>query len=353
MAASEHAGSLEGLDLGRLADFLRGEGVPVAGPLDGRLLSGGKSNLTFSVTDGEHRWVVRRPPVGDILPGAHNMAREHHVMSALAGSAVPVPRTISLCEDPGPIGTQFYVMEQLTGSVVRTRDDAAMLSPDQRRALGHELVDVLASIHNLDYTEVGLGDLGRPSGYLERQLGRWAAQLDRVKTRDHTEVGVITDVLGRTMPQSRSASLVHGDYRLDNVMVSAADPTRIEAVLDWELATLGDPMTDLAALVMFWDEPGTPFNPITRGLMAFEGFPTRAEVIERYASVRGGEVGDLDWYLVFSEFKLAVILEQINARHLRGETRGEGFEGVDEMVVDVFRSARVRIEEVPRLRAAI
>ncbi len=340
------------LDLALLEKYLRSAGVDVVGDLSARLLSGGKSNLTFAVADAEHRWVLRRPPVGEILPGAHNMGREYRVMQALGGTSVPVPRAVALCDSPEPLGAPFYVMEELGGRVIRTQADASDLGVATRRELGLNLVDILADLHDLDYEAVGLGDLGRPVGYLSRQLARWTTQLGKVQTRAFPHAGVITEVLGRTLPATSAASLVHGDYRLDNVIVDADDAARVEAVLDWEMATLGDPLADLGTLLMFWDEPGERFNPITSGLMALEGFPARDEVIDRYLARRALPLDDLDWYLVFSEFKLAVILEQINARHQRGETLGDGFDGLPDMVAGLFESARDRIGRSPALRSS-
>lgn len=340
----------EALDLDIVEKYLRYVGVDVAAPLSARLISGGKSNLTFGVTDGAHRWVVRRPPVGPILPGTHSMAREYRVMGGLRDSRVPVPRMVALCQDLSYLGVEFYVMEELEGRVIRTRADSASLAPPTRRELGRELVDVLAALHDLEPGQFGLGDLGRPDGYLERQLSRWTAQLAEVQTREFEHVDVIARVLSETRPRHPGASLVHGDYRLDNVILAKGDGIRIAGVLDWEMATLGDPLADLGTLLMFWDEPGQRFNPITDGLMALEGFPNRDDVIEQYVSSRGLQLDNLDWYLVFSEFKLAVILEQINARHRRGETMGHGFDGLDQMVSHLFDSARERIARSRMLR---
>lgn len=330
------------LPLPILRAFLSGRGVTTDRPLSARLISGGKSNLTFRVTDDRQRWILRRPPLGDLLPGAHDVAREHRVLTALRNSGVPVPNTVALCEDRGLIGAAFYVMDDVPGRVIRTPADAHALTREERRRVGFALVDVLADLHSLDPASVGLAGLGRPHGYLERQIRRWVAQLQTVQTRDLGYGQEIARELARTIPASSGVSLIHGDYRLDNVLVDASDPARIAAVLDWELATLGDPLADLATLAMFWDEPGRPFNPITRGLMAVEGFPSRTEAIDRYLAHRRIDLAEFGWYLAFAEFRLAVILEQIVARHARGETRGEGFEGTEGMVVELFDSAAQR-----------
>jgi len=337
----------DGLDLTALAACLERNGVPVTGPLTARLISGGRSNLTYIVTGGASEWVVRRPPLGQIFPGAHDVAREHRVMRALAGSPVPVPRMIALCDDDSVLGVPFYVMERVPGTVLRTREQVAAIDAGQRALLGEQLVDTLAMLHEVDYHAVGLGDLGRPAGYLERQVARWTRQYQAIKVRDLRYLDEVATVLRATLPQSGLASIVHGDYRLDNVLVEAADPARIAAVLDWEMTTIGDPLADLATLVMFWDEPGRPYNPISAGLTALAGFPSARAVIERYVSRRGLTIDDVDWYLAFAEFKLAVILEQIHARHVAGQTVGEGFGDIGDMVLFLLESAHEKTSRLP------
>jgi len=343
--------SLEGLDLTALTTYLRAASVPLEGPLTARLISGGRSNLTYAVTDGASRWVLRRPPLGQVLKGAHDVAREHRVMLGLAATAVPVPATVALCRDESVLGVEFYLMDEVGGQVLRTTGLVEPLAVSTRTALGHALVDTLADLHDVDYTAAGLADLGTPDGYLQRQVDRWVRQYGAINVRELPHVDEVVAALRKGMPVAQGASVVHGDYRLDNVMVGHDDPTRIVAVLDWEMATLGDPLADLAMLLMFWDEAGRPFNPITAGLMALDGFPSRDEAIEHYVTRRSLQVENLDWYAVFSQFKLAIILEQMHVRHLTGQTRGEGFEGLGEMVVDLLEAARGDVERSPRLRA--
>lgn len=347
-------GTLEtdGLELDAIRRYMSGVlGEPDLPVPTARLISGGKSNLTYFVEAGTHRWVLRRPPLGDIMPGTHDVLREFRVMSALSGSKVPVPRTVAGCSDPAVTGVDFYVMDEVRGRVIRTREDAAGLTAPQCRRLGESLVDTMVDLHETDPASVGLASLGRPSGYLDRQLARWERQFAAVQVRELPLVTEIVAALAKDVPQTQRPGIVHGDYRLDNVMVAADDPTRLVAVLDWEMATLGDPLVDLAALVMFWDEEGDRFNPITNGLMAVEGFPSRAEVLDRYLAARDMDAADLDWYMVFAEFKLAIILEQIHARHEKGQTRGEGFEGVGDMVVQLLDAAMERIHCSTRLSA--
>jgi aminoglycoside phosphotransferase (APT) family kinase protein len=226
------------INLSRLHSFLLTQGVEVVGELSSELISGGKSNLTIRLTDGASRWIVRRPPLGDILPGAHNMSREYRVQAALATTKVPVPPMVALCEDHTLIGAPFYVMQEVVGDVIRDEDDVRDIAESVRRELGFALVDTLSTLHEVDYKSAGLADLGRPDGYLRRQVQRWNRQYEAIKVRDLLHVDAITTALHRSMPVHPSAALVHGDYRLDNMMVDRSDPASIVAVLEWELATL-------------------------------------------------------------------------------------------------------------------
>ena len=328
-----------GLDTVALHRYLARALPSPPGPVKAELVSGGKSNLTYLVTDGVHRWILRRPPVGQVFTGAHDVSREYRVMNALRGTPVPVPRAWLRCIDDAVIGAPFYLMDEVVGTVLRAPDMVSVLTEPDRRRLGYALVDTLAALHNVSAAAVGLADLGRPDGYLRRQLDRWARQYRQIKTRELPHIEEIIGSLSDSMPENHGASIVHGDFRLDNVIVDAADPGKIVAVLDWEMATLGDPLADLGVFLSFWDEPGTPFNPITGGLTAFPGFPSAAEVIERYSRQRGVTADRIDWYRVFAQFKLAVILEQIHARHLRGGTFGEGFDEVGAMVITLLDAA--------------
>jgi aminoglycoside phosphotransferase (APT) family kinase protein len=335
--------SSDGLDLDALGRYLTDQQVALAGALSSELISGGRSNLTYLVTDGSSNWVLRRPPLGQILAGAHDVAREHRVMAALGSTNVPVPTMVALCEDDSVLGVPFYLMDRIDGTVLRTPELVAELPEPVRARLGDALITTLADLHDVDYEAIGLGNLGRPDGYLQRQVDRWTKQYQKIKIRELPHVDDIVATLRQSMPVSTLSSIVHGDYRIDNVIVAPDDAATIAGVLDWEMATLGDPLADLATLVMFWDEPGKPFNPITGGLTAFAGFPSGDEVIERYVSRRGLVVDDVDWYLVFSEFKLAIILEQIHARHAAGQTLGEGFDNIGEMVIVLLGSAMDKI----------
>ncbi|MFE9705590.1 phosphotransferase family protein [Streptomyces sp. NPDC005930] len=320
-----------GLDLDRLRVLLDRErpGL-VTGPLSGRLIEGGRSNLTYAVSDGAARWVVRRPPLGHVLATAHDMRREHRVISALHPTDVPVPRPVLLCEDEEVLGAPFYVMEFVEGTPYRTAEQLAPLGPERTRAAVLNLVDTLVGLHAVDPVEVGLADFGRPEGFLDRQLRRWAKQLDASRNRDLAGIDELHATLGRELPRSPAPTVVHGDYRLDNVLIGGEDDG-IRAILDWEMSTLGDPLTDLGLLVMYSSPLGMPDSPVSTTAQA-PGHPAPAELIERYAARSGRDVSTVAWYTAFAWFKLAVILEGIHYRYTLGQTVGRGFDRIGDLV---------------------
>ncbi|NSC20831.1 phosphotransferase family protein [Streptomyces albus subsp. chlorinus] len=319
-----------GLDLARLAAHLERErpGL-VRGPLSAQVVQGGRSNLTYRVTDGARRWVVRRPPLGHVLATAHDMAREYRVISALRDTAVPVPETVLLCEDPDVTGAPFYVMEHVEGTPYRTSEQLAGLGAERTRRIVLALPETLVALHAVDPEEAGLGDFGRPAGFLERQLRRWGKQLEASRSRELAGIDELRGALGRTLPVSPRPTVVHGDFRLDNVLVGPDD--RITAVLDWEMSTLGDPLTDLGLLAMYSERQDVPGSPVSTTSGA-PGHPTAAELVERYALLSGRDVSRVNWYTAFAYFKLAVILEGIHYRFTLGRTVGEGFDRIGELV---------------------
>ncbi|SED08125.1 Predicted kinase, aminoglycoside phosphotransferase (APT) family [Streptomyces sp. 3213] len=319
-----------GLDLDRLRGLLDRErpGL-VTGPLSGRLIEGGRSNLTYAVTDNATQWVVRRPPLGHVLATAHDMKREHRVISALHPTNVPVPNPVLLCEDDEVLGAPFYVMEFVEGTPYRTADELLPLGPERTRGAVLELVDTLVELHAVDPAEVGLADFGRPEGFLDRQLRRWGKQLAASRNRELAGVEELHAALGRRLPASPTPTVVHGDYRLDNVLIGKDD--RIKAILDWEMSTLGDPLTDLGLLVMYSIPLELPNSPISTTASA-PGHPAPAELIERYAARSGRDVSSVAWYTAFAWFKLAVILEGIHYRYTLGQTVGRGFDRIGELV---------------------
>lgn len=343
MTATDGNRVVPALDLAALTPYLGGvvEGG-LAGALRADLVAGGRSNPTYALTDGARDWILRRPPYGEYVASGHDMGREARVMSALVDSAVPVPRVLVHCQDETVIGAPFYVMDRLDGRTYRTPADTATMSEPERAGISASMLDTLVHLHSIEPADVGLEGWGRPDGYLQRQVSRWGRQWEAVATAPRSEPAELLARLTRSLPTTRFPGIVHGDYKIDNVMVAHDDPTRILGVLDWEMATLGDTLADLGVLVSFWDEAGQFFNPITQGATALPGFPDVRGVVEGYATRRDLAIDDVDWYIVFADFKIAVILEQIHSRHLQGTTVGDGFDGIGDMVGPLLQRALER-----------
>ena len=352
--ASTSTEAPEGVDLDRLRTFFAEhvDGASADRELTAELIAGGRSNLTYGISDGEHRWVLRRPPLGHVLPTAHDMGREYRVLSGLADTDVPVPRTHAFCDDDSVNGAPFYVMQRVDGQILRTADDIARLRADQAAACSRELIDVLARIHTVDYEAVGLGDFGHPDGYLERQVRRWGEQWERSKAADLRAVDELARRLRAALPESGPPTIVHGDYRLDNTMLAPEDPTRIVAVLDWEMATLGDPLADVGLFLLYWAQNDAQVIATGEGISTDAGFLSHDEVVALYAERSGRRVDELDWYVVFAGYKLAIIVEGIAARYRMGKTLGEGFEAMGEMVARLVDGALAQASRssIPALR---
>jgi aminoglycoside phosphotransferase (APT) family kinase protein len=346
----------ERLDTARLEPWLR-ERLPGAeGALSVAQFHGGKANLTYLLRFGEsnspREFVLRRPPLGPIPPGAHDMRREHRVLSALYRRFPLAPQSLLLCEDESVIGTVFIVEERRYGFVIRDDIPAEFAGrPELNRRIGLALVDALADLHRVDPHDIGLGDLGRIEGYLERQLSgwsrRWEASLggpEEVQSRDGMAPAL--DWLSRRLPKERAGTLLHNDYRLDNCLLDAGDPACIAAVLDWDMCTQGDPLADLGYLLNYWVEPDDDPDWHTIASMPTwrDGFPSRAEAIARYAARTGSDVGDVLWYQVFAAFKLAVIIQQIYIRYVRGQTRDARFASYAKRVIGLATKARTLIQ---------
>ena len=305
-------------------------------PLSFHLLAGGRSNLTYRVDAAgstPRSFVLRRPPLGHVLPTAHDMAREHRVLAALADTDVPVARPLALCEDARVTGAPFYVMEYRPGVVVeREIPKGYAETPEARRRLSLAVVDTLVRLHAVDVARVGLADFGRPAGYLERQVRRWSQQWERSKTRELPAIDALAKLLAAKLPASPAPTLVHGDYRLGNLALDPDDPGRVVAIFDWEMATLGDPLSDLGYTLIYWGEEADPPRLRPKGshlaITARPGFLTRTELVAEYARRSGRDASHIDFYQVLALFKLAVITEGIHARFLLGKTVGEGFEAV-------------------------
>jgi len=329
-----------GVDLDRLRPWFEAnvEGATGA-PLHASLISGGRSNLTYAIGDGTREWVLRRPPLGHVLPTAHDMAREHTVLTALAGTAVPVPRTRAFCADVDVNGAPFYVMDKVDGEILRTPAELARLTPDEARRCSESLVDVLVAIHDVDYHAVGLDGFGHPEGYLERQVRRWGEQWERSKANELPAIDELARRLRAALPASPPPTIVHGDYRLDNTMLAPGDPGTIVAVLDWEMATLGDPLSDLGLFLVYWGRDQSNLAGADPAMAPEAGFLTRDEVAQRYADTSKRDVSQLDFYEMLAAYKLAIILAGIHARYVMGKTVGEGFEHIGAMVEAIATSA--------------
>jgi aminoglycoside phosphotransferase (APT) family kinase protein len=334
----------KGLDLIALEGWLEREHPELAsGPLSASLIAGGKSNLTYTVSDGKREYVVRRPPLGHVLATAHDMGREYTVMAALAPTDVPVPQMLAHCEDTEVIGAPFYVMAKVDGTPYSRAAQLEALGPERTRLLSERMVDTLVTLHDVDYAEVGLADFGRPDGYLQRQIARWTTQLDASRSRDLPGMDDLVSRLEATVPASSDATVVHGDFRLDNLLCDDAD--HVAAVLDWEMSTLGDPLTDVAVLLAYQQlaevaPPAREGAALVTDAPLAPGYLSRDELLERYASRSGRDVSQMGFHLGLAFFKLAVILEGIHFRHSQGQTVGAGFDGIGDMIGPLIAAGR-------------
>ncbi|MDX2170660.1 MAG: phosphotransferase family protein [Deltaproteobacteria bacterium] len=324
---------IAGINLPNVSRFFA-ERVPGGDvPLEFSLISGGRSNLTYLVRGGGQEWVLRRPPLGHVLPTAHDMAREYRVLAALADTDVPVARPLALCEDAAVNDMPFYVMEYRPGVVLATAPPQGYAdTPAQRRAVSLALVDTMVRLHAVDYRAVGLEGFGHPEGYVERQVRRWAQQWERSKTGPLPEIDVLAERLRRALPSSPPPTIVHGDFRLGNLALDPHDPGRVIAVFDWEMATLGDPLADLGYTLIYWADPGDELDAASIGSVSSftmqDGYLRRAELVAEYARRSGRDPASIDFYQVLALYKLAIISEGIFARYLQGKTLGEGFAGM-------------------------
>ncbi len=331
-----------GLDLDRLHAYLDTEAPGLLpGPLSGELIAGGRSNLTYTITDGRRELVVRRPPLGHVLATAHDMSREYRVMTALAPTSVPVPETVLLCADPDVLGAPFYLMSKVEGTVYRQADQTDGLGPARATALAEQLIDTLAALHAVDPAGVGLADFGRPEGFLARQVRRWRGQLDASRSREVPGIDALGARLAEAVPDSPRAAIVHGDYRLDNVLVGPHDV--IAAVLDWEMATLGDPLTDVALMLVYADL--ARLGAAVSDASTAPGFLDRDQTLALYAETSGRDLTDMGFYIGLGFFKLAVILEGIYYRYTQGQTVGEGFDAVGTAVEPLIAAGLAALKE--------
>lgn len=327
----------DGVRLTPLVEWMTGAGIDVGAgaPLRAELLAGGRSNVSYRIIDSFGcDWVLRRPPLGHVLPTAHDMAREYRVLSGLNSVGFPTPHVVALCEDESVIGAPFMLMEYVPGRVIDSHAKAKELTPSDATAACASLVDTLAALHAIEPVAAGLGELGRAEGYLERQVRRWTEQWRLTSTRALPDV----DALGMDLSErvasvpSSGAAIVHGDYRLDNTILGLEEPT-VKAVVDWEMSTLGDPVMDLAVLLVYWMDPGDGLRasvPVAQHITDGSGFFRREDVVERYAAA-GSTLDSLDFCAALASFKLAVIMESILARSLQGQQLGAGAKEIDGM----------------------
>lgn len=330
-----------GIDLPNVTRWLDANVDELEGPYSFTLITGGRSNLTFKGVDGNGvEFVLRRPPTGNVLASAHDMVREHTIISAVGSTPVPVPQTLGVCHDVEVNGAPFYVMSFVDGVVLDAQEKALDMSIEQRRAAGEHLIDVLADLHAVDIDAVGLGDLAKREGYVERQVRRWTGQWEKSKTRELPAVDDVARRLAAQIPEQQGVTIAHGDYRFGNCLVDTS-AARVVAVLDWELCTLGDPLADLGYLGVYWSDPGEsqdrPNDPT-----GIPGFPTYAELLERYSSRTGRDVSGIGYYVAFSSWRLAVISEGVYSRYIHGAM---GDQEIDPAVLDAFKVGVERLAD--------
>lgn len=343
----------ERLDTTRLDPYLRHHLPGAEGKLTVRQFGGGKANLTYLLRFGDggsaREFVLRRPPIGPIPPGAHDMRREHRVLSVLYRRYPLAPRSYLLCEDESIIGAVFIVLERRHGFVIRQEIPPEFAGrPDLNRRIGLGLIEALAALHLVKPAEIGLEDLGRPQGYVGRQLAGWTKRWEAALTGGGPEaeaaqaqMAPVLDWLAHHIPPSGAGALLHNDYRLDNCLLDTADPGHFVAVMDWDMCTRGDPLADLGYVLNYWVEPGDPeeWRAVASMPTWQEGFPSRAEAIAHYAARTGFDLSPIGWHQIFAVFKLAVIIQQIYIRFIRGQTQDQRFSTYGERVLGLTAKA--------------
>jgi len=325
----------EELNLEALDAYLRAHFPDECGPLDVKQFPSGHSNLTYCVQFGGREFVLRRPPFGSKVKSAHDMGREFRVLSKLHAVYSQAPEVLLYCDDETVLGAPFYLMKPIHGVILRRHPPASLeFTEATARRLSESFVDNLARLHSLDYQSIGLGDLGKPEGYLERQVRGWTERYYGSRTHEFPEVERIVSWMKEYMPSTSGAALVHNDYKYDNLVLDPSDITKIRGVLDWEMCTIGDPLADLGTALAYWidaDDP-EPLQKIRWGPTTHPGSMTRAQLVERYAEKTGRNVSHMDFYVVFARFKVAVIVQQIYYRYHQGLTKDERFAAMPAVV---------------------
>ena len=328
--------ALPGADLPALASWLHATHPgAIEGDLRGELIAGGKSNLTYVITDSAgQELILRRPPLGHVLATAHDMGRESRVIAALAASSVPVPRVVAACADDSVLGAPFYVMTKASGIAYRSAAELDALGTDRTEAIIESMMTTLADLHSIDPVAVGLCDFGRAEGFLARQVARWRTQFEASRSRELPGETALFEALSARVPEQGPPGIVHGDYRLDNLLI---DPTLpgdpITAVLDWEMSTIGDPLTDLALLLVYSDLGRSPqFGRAVTTAPRAAGYPPNDGLIARYAAASDRDLTHLGWYVALANYKLAGVMEGIHYRFVQGKTVGAGFDNAGDGV---------------------
>ena len=332
----------ERFDEAKLGAYLRGQLAGSDQPLTVRQFGGGAANLTYLLDYGSHQYVLRRPPLGPIAKSAHDMSREYRVLSVLHWAFPLAPRAFLYCEDASIIGADFFIMERRMGTVVRRSIPSSYTRfPDAPQRMSGALVDALADLHAVDYAGIGLEQLGHPTGFVERQIEGWYRRWHAAKSEDLSLMETVYQWLMQNQPETQAASLVHNDYKLDNVMLAVDDPGKLVAIFDWDMCTLGDPLSDLGALLCYWSEPSDPAYYKEASMMPVddERFLTRAQLVERYAARSGRDVSQINFYHALGLYRLVVIIAQIYIRYARGQTQDRRFAGFGARVPKLLQAA--------------
>jgi aminoglycoside phosphotransferase (APT) family kinase protein len=349
VAFSDQAGMVragEDLDIARVQPFLQ-ERLGDTGPITVEQFPGGHSNLTYLLRLGDRELVLRRPPFGSKVRSAHDMAREFRVLSKLHTAYPLAPRALLYCDDPSILNAPFYLMEPIRGLIIRRDPPPGVpFPPETTRRLSEVFIDNLARLHGLDYAAVGLADLGKPQGYLERQVKGWIERYHNSKTHDLPEVDRISPWLLARMPATHGSALIHNDYKYDNLVLDPNDATKIVGVLDWEMCTIGDPLTDVGTALAYWTDPQDPedFQEIRSAPTTLPGTLARAQLVERYAAATSRDPGDMIFYLAFARFKVAVIIQQIYYRYAQGLTQDERFAVLPKRIHALMRASWLTAE---------